>query len=113
MAARVAEPLTDAGRQMRAPVHDDVALPALPLIEVVEERDPAGRLHDAAIAPAEQAAKIGQTAVQAAVRQPAVLRTIAAVVTLEVARVIARRRFVEPGRGCRIVFASRTCRLSV
>src|SRR4029077_7799321 len=28
-AARIAEPLADIGRQVRAPVHDDVALPAL------------------------------------------------------------------------------------
>src|SRR6516165_11357032 len=31
VAARVAEPLPDAGRQMRASVHDDAALPSLPL----------------------------------------------------------------------------------
>src|SRR5262249_38985842 len=47
MAARVAEPLTDRGRQVGAPVHDDVALPPLALIDVVEHRDAAGGLHDA------------------------------------------------------------------
>src|SRR5262249_37197894 len=53
MAARVAEPLTDAGRQVGAAVHDDVALPPLALIHVVEYRDAARRLHDAAKAAAE------------------------------------------------------------
>src|SRR5580704_8256988 len=48
MAARVAVPLADAGRQMRAAVHDDVALPALALADIVEDRDAARRLHDAA-----------------------------------------------------------------
>src|SRR5947208_8199596 len=48
MAARVAEPLTDVGRQMGASVHDDVALPSLPLTHVVEDRDAARGLHDPA-----------------------------------------------------------------
>src|SRR4051812_47436402 len=48
VAARVAIPLTDAGRQMRPAVHDDVALPALALADVVEDRNAAGGLHDAA-----------------------------------------------------------------
>src|SRR5262249_11132358 len=39
VAARIAVPLAHAGRQMRAPVHDDVALPALPLADIVEYRD--------------------------------------------------------------------------
>src|SRR6516165_5827458 len=47
VAARVAVPLADAGRQVRAPVHDNVALPALSLAHVVEHRDAAGSLHDA------------------------------------------------------------------
>src|SRR5262249_46792427 len=75
MAARVAKPLADVIRQMGAPVHDDVALPALPLTHVVEHRDAAGRLHDAAEAPAECGAELGQPARQAALRQTAVLRT--------------------------------------
>src|SRR5258708_37457662 len=37
MAARVAVPLTDVGRQMRACVHDDGALPPLALTHVVED----------------------------------------------------------------------------
>src|SRR6266849_5978962 len=48
MATRVAVPLADARRQMGAPVHDDVALPPLPLTHVVEDRDAAGRLDDPA-----------------------------------------------------------------
>src|SRR6266446_1535620 len=110
MAARVAEPLTDAGRQVGASVHDDVPLPPLALIQVVEHRDAAGRLHDSAIASAEQASKIGQPAVQAAVCQPVVLRTIAAIETHKVTRVVARRRFCESRRGRRIVLASGTHR---
>src|SRR5262245_5799369 len=43
---RIAIPLTDAGRQMRAPVHHDGPLPPLSLTHVVEHRDAAGRLHD-------------------------------------------------------------------
>src|SRR5262249_49512275 len=70
MAARVAKPLTDVGWQVRTSVHDDVALPALALVHVVEDRDAARRLHDAAKAAAEQAAELGQPAAQAAVRQP-------------------------------------------
>src|SRR5216683_1334660 len=58
-AARVAIPLADAGRQMGTPVHDDVALPALPLAHVIEHRDAAGRLHDPAEAPAECGSKLG------------------------------------------------------
>src|SRR5260370_35200141 len=46
MAARVAEPLTDGGRQMGAAVHDNVSLPSLPLTHVVEHRDAARGLHD-------------------------------------------------------------------
>src|SRR5262249_46138107 len=98
MAARVAEPLADAGRQVGAPVHDDVALPPLTLIHVVEYRDAARCLHDAAEAAAEEAAKLGQPAVQAAVRQPIVLRAIAAIETHKVARMVARRRFSESRR---------------
>src|SRR5438874_2676068 len=99
MAAGVAEPLTDTGRQVGAPVHDDVPLPALALIQVVEHRDAAGCLHDSAIAPAEQASKIGQPAVQAAVCQPVVLRAITAIETHKVTRVVARRRLCESNRG--------------
>src|SRR6266478_8114684 len=113
MAARVAEPLTDARRQVGAPVHDDVALPPLALIHVVEDRDAAGRLHDAAEAAAEEAAELGQPAVQAAVCQAIILRTIAAIETHKVAGVVARRRLRESRRGRRIVLASGTRRLLV
>src|SRR5262249_48744632 len=54
VAARVAKPLADAGRQVRAAVHDDVALPALSLAHGVEDRDAARRLDD----PREAAAAI-------------------------------------------------------
>src|SRR5713101_1585909 len=79
MAARVAIPLADVSRQMGAPVHDDIPLPALPLTHIVEYRNAAGRLHDPAEAPAECGAKLGQPARQAALRQTAVLRTVIAV----------------------------------
>src|SRR5215831_3815135 len=68
MAARVTVPLADVGRQVGAAVHDDVALPPLPLAHVVEHRDAARRLHD----PAETAgvaAKLRQSACQAALPQ--------------------------------------------
>src|SRR5262245_13883423 len=71
--ARIAIPLPDAGRQMRAPVHDDVALPTLSLAHVIEHRDAAGRLHDATKASAECGSKLGQSARQTALRQTAVL----------------------------------------
>src|SRR5580658_4981197 len=57
MTTRVAEPLADVGRQVGAPVHNNIALPPLALIHVVEDRDAAGGLHDSAKAAAEQAAK--------------------------------------------------------
>src|SRR5262249_50694553 len=41
VATRVAEPLTDAGRQVGTAVHDDVALKPLALVHVVEHRDAA------------------------------------------------------------------------
>src|SRR6202020_3241536 len=46
VAARVAEPLGDAGREVRAAVHHDAALPSLALADVVGDSDAAGRLHD-------------------------------------------------------------------
>src|SRR5262249_50883784 len=78
MATRVAVPLADVRRQVGAAVHDDVALPPLSLAHVVEHRDPARRLHD----PAETAgvaAKLRQSASQAALPQRTVLRTIVAI----------------------------------
>src|SRR5258706_1984664 len=80
MAARVAEPLADVGRQVGAPVHDNVALPPLPLTHVVKHRNAARCLHD----PAETAggaAKFLQSAGQAALTQRTVLRTIVAIYT--------------------------------
>ena len=66
-AARVAVPLAYVGRKVRAPVHDDVTLPPLPLTDVVEDRDAARRLHDAAEA-AVVGSKFGKPAGQAALR---------------------------------------------
>src|SRR5262249_19222354 len=63
VAARVAIPLANIGRQMRTPVHDDVALPSLPLTYVVEHRDAPGSLHDSleadAIADRVEGAELG------------------------------------------------------
>src|SRR5580704_9857784 len=78
MATRVAIPLAYAGRQMRASIHDDVALPPLALPDVVEDRDAARSLHDAPEA-AGRGSELGQSAGQAAIRQLAVLRTIMAI----------------------------------
>jgi len=107
MAAGVAEPLADASRQMGDPVHDDIALPALPLTDVIEYRDAAGRLHDAAEAAAECGAKLGQPARQATLRQTAILRTVIAVHALGV---VARRKVGAARRGRRIVLAAATAR---
>src|SRR5262249_11726582 len=111
--ARVAEPLTDAGRQVRTSIHDNVALPALALVHVVEDRDATRRLHNAAKAAAEQAAELGQPAAQAAILQAVVLRSIAAVEARNVAGMIARRWFGKSRRGRRVVFAAGANRLLV
>src|SRR5262249_14525154 len=79
VAARVAVPLADIGRQVRAPVHDDIPLPPLPLAHVVEHRDAAGGLHDLPEAPAERGSKFGQAEGQAAISQPSVLWTVIAI----------------------------------
>src|ERR1700736_4224324 len=77
-ATRVAIPLADIGRQMRASVHDNVPLPSLPLADVVEDRDAALCLHAPRMA-AGPASELGQPAGEAAVRQIAILRTIMAI----------------------------------
>src|SRR6266446_1293774 len=107
VATRIAVPLADAGRQVRTPVHDDVALPPLPLTHVVEERDAAGCLHDS---PEADVAKLGQPAGQAALRQRSVLRTVLAI---HARGVVPGRKFRESRRGRRIVLASVTRRLLV
>src|SRR5467141_2460685 len=106
MAARVTEPLADAGRQVGSPVRDDVALPPLPLTHVVEDRDAARSLHDPAEA-AGGAAKLRKSAGQAALRQRTVLR---AVVAIHARGGVARRRFGAARRGRRIVFSTRAAR---
>ena len=94
-------------------VHDDVALPALALVHVVEHRNAARRLHDAAKAAAEHAAELGQPAAQAAVLQPVVLRPVGAVEARIVDGVVARRHFGKSRRRRRVVFASGAHRLLV
>src|SRR5215475_7437886 len=76
MAARIAVPLADIGRQVRRPVHDDVALPPLSLAHIVEYCDSARRLNDPAKAPAEIGAEFWQAAGQAALRKRCILRTV-------------------------------------
>src|SRR5579883_3057342 len=78
MAARVAIPLPDVSRQVRAAVHHDVALPALALTHVIKDGDAAGRLHDSAEAP-DPAAKLGQPGGQATISQRTVLGTVVAI----------------------------------
>src|SRR6266702_7425736 len=107
VATRIAVPLADAGGQVRTPVHDDVALPPLPLTHVVEDRDAAWCLHDS---PEADVAKLGQPPGQAALRQRGVLRTI---VAIHARGVVARREFRESRRLRRIVLASVTRRLLV
>src|SRR5262245_7051699 len=102
--ARVAEPLADVGRQMRAAIHHDAALPALALAHVVVHRDAARRLHDPPEAAAAVAgAEFRQPDGQAAVRQRALL---GAVMAVHARRVVAGRKLVAPRRGCRIVLAA-------
>ena len=100
MATRVAVPLADAGRQVRASIHDDVALPSLALPDVVEDRDAARSLHDAPET-AGRASEFGESAGQAAIRQRAVLRTIMAI---HARGVVARRKFGKSRRGRRVIF---------
>src|SRR5215468_2891324 len=105
VAARVAVPLADVGRQVWTSIHDDVALPALTLAYVVENRNAAGRLHDPAEA-AGRGAEFRQSASQATVRQRAILRTI---MPVHPRRVVAGWRLGEPRRGCRIIFSAAAC----
>src|SRR5215467_2405800 len=105
--ARVAIPLADASRQMRAPVHDDVALPTLSLTHVIEHRDAAGRLHDSTKASAECGSKFGQSARQTALRQTAVLRTVIAV---HAYGIVARWQIGVPRRGRRVILSAVTSR---
>src|SRR5262249_4855150 len=103
-------PLADVGRQVRAAVHDDVALPAFPLTDVVEHRDAPRSLHDPAEAPAEGGAKFRQPKAQAAVGQRAIFRTVVAIDAPEVTGVIARRSLRASQRGRRIVCPAPTLR---
>src|SRR5438094_6803399 len=99
---RIAIPLADAGRQMRAAIHHDVALPALPLTHVVEHRNASWRLHDPMRA---VAADPRQPRGRAADRRRGILRTIMAI---DRYRVVAGSALREARRGCRIVFAAGT-----
>src|SRR5262245_4991295 len=103
-AARVAEPLANVRRQVRAAVHHDGTLPALSLANVVVHRDAARRLHDPPEAAAAVAgAELGEPDGQAAIRQRAVL---GAVMAVHARRVVAGGKLVTPRRGCRIVLAA-------
>ncbi len=88
MATGVAIPLANIGRQVRASVHDDVALPPLALPDVVEDGDAAGRLHDPAKAPG-RASKLGQPARQTALCQGTVLWTV---IPIHARGVVTRRK---------------------
>src|SRR5258707_8230800 len=114
MAARVAVPLANTGRQMGAPVHEDIALPALALTHVVEHRDAAGCLHDApeadAICDRSKRADLRHPTHQAAHRQRGVLRTV---IAIDGRGVVARRRLRETPRGSRIVLSPATWRLFI
>src|SRR5262249_22509794 len=105
--ARVAIPLPDAGRQMRAPVHDDVALPTLSLAHVIEHRDAARRLHDPTKASAECGSKLGQSTRQTALRQTTVLWTVIAV---HAYGIVARWQIRVPRRGRRVILSAATSR---
>src|SRR5258707_15143367 len=74
VAARIAEPLADVGRQMRAAVHDYGPLPSLTLANVVDHRDAPRRLHDPP-----DAGKLRQPAGQASCACCKVLRTVMAI----------------------------------
>src|SRR5256885_14089603 len=87
---------------MRAAVHDDVALPALPLADVVEHRDAARCLYDAPEAPG-CGAELGQPAGQAAVGERAILGII---MTVHARSVVAGRKLGASRRGLRIVFSA-------
>src|SRR5258708_11413393 len=101
---RVAVPLANVCRQMGAPVHDDIALPALALTHVVEHRDAAGGLHDApeadAICDRSTRADLRHPTHQAAHSQRSVLRTM---IAIDGRGVVARGRLRESRRGSRIV----------
>src|SRR4029077_11076538 len=99
MAGGVAVPLADVGRQVWAAVHDDVALPSLPLTHVVEDRDAARRLHDPAKA-AGRPAELGEPTCEAALAQRTVLRPVVAV---HARRVVTRRQLSKSRRACRVV----------
>src|SRR5258705_8192034 len=102
MTARIAVPLSDVSGKMRAPVQADVALPSLSLTHVVEHRDAAWCLHDAAEAAAERRSKFGQPAGQTTLRQRGVFRTVMAI--HPPGGVVAGRSFRTSRRGRRIVF---------
>src|SRR5262249_40710411 len=98
--ARVAVPLAYLCWQVRAPVHDDVALPPLPLPDVVIDRDTAWRLHDPAEATV-VGSEFRKPAGQAALRQRTVLRTI---VAIHAGGVVPQGPFGAPRRRRGIVF---------
>src|SRR5215471_16602776 len=90
---------------MGAPIHDDIALPALTLTEIVENRDSTWCLHDSAEAIHVRATKFGQSADQAAYAQMSVLRTIKAI-DIPAGRVVAGRKFCASRRRYWVVSAA-------
>src|SRR5580765_5057208 len=88
---------------MRTSIHDDVALPTLPLADIVEDRNTALCLHDPAKAAAIGGAEFGEPPGQAAIRERAVLRTI---VAIDTSGVVAGRRVRAPRRWRGVVLAA-------
>src|SRR5258705_10072448 len=80
---------------MRTPVHDDVALVALTLALVVENRDGPGSLHNSPVAAAERCSELWDIAREASLTEASVLGTVIAIDSVgEVGRrhVVASRR---------------------
>src|SRR5215471_16059758 len=87
---------------MGAPIHDDIALPALTLTDIIEDRDSTWCLYDSAEAIHVRATKFGQSADQAAYAQMSVLRTIEAI-DIPAGCVVAGRKFRASRRRYRVV----------
>ena len=110
MTAGIAVPLPDIRRRMWTAVHDDIALPALTLTDVIKHRDAAGCLDDAAKASAEGGTEFGQAAGQAAFREGNILRIVVAIIP---SGDITRRWCLAQRRGFGIVFSACAGRLLI
>src|SRR4051794_10507306 len=92
------------GWQVWPSIHDDVALPALTLTNVVEDRNPGGRLHDAAkTTAAVSGAEFRQSDSQTTVRQRAIL---GAIVAIHAGCVVTNGTFCTPRRRLGVIFAA-------